>query len=73
MSKDEIVQKVYDDTMDFMYSKDDWSKFKTEGSTIAYGILRAVFQTIFLLAPTKKSAVELIMMAIEEHLDGEVE
>ena len=29
--------------------------------------------TIFLLAPTKKSAVELIMMAIEEHLDGEVE
>tara|TARA_Y100001972_G_scaffold116002_1_gene153350 strand:+ start:1642 stop:1896 length:255 start_codon:yes stop_codon:yes gene_type:complete len=65
---EKIVEKVYNDTMDFMLAN-DWDKIKTEGSTIAYGILSAVFNVIFSLAPSKESATELIMLALEEHLD----
>lgn len=68
MKTEKVIEKVYNDTMDFMFTN-DWDKIKTEGSAIAYGVLCAVFNTIFSLAPSKESATELIMLALEEHLD----
>ena len=49
MKTEKIVEKVYNDTMDFMFTN-DWDKIKTEGSTIAYGILSAVFNVIFFIS-----------------------
>ena len=73
MKKEKIVDIVYTDTMSFMFNRDSWAKFKVEGSFIALGILRAVFDVIFSLAPNKKSALELITMALEDHMNTEEE
>ena len=73
MKKEKIVQMVYNDTMDFMFSRDNWAKVKTEGSFIAFGILRAVFGVVFDLAPNKKEALSVISMALEEYTEEENE
>ena len=57
MSKEKIVQMVYNDTMDFMFSRDNWAKVKTEGSFIAFGILRAVFGVVLPVEPFTVSSL----------------
>ena len=71
MKKQEIVDMVFQDTHEFLLTRDNWSKYKTKGQYIAYGLLNAVFDTIFSLAPSKESAMEIINMSLTNFLLSE--
>ena len=71
MKKQEIVNMVFDDTHKFLLTRKNWSKVKSQGQYIAYGILNAVFDMIFSLAPSKESAMEIINMSLTNFLVSE--
>ena len=68
MKKQEIVDMVFQDTYDFLITRDNWDKVKSKGQYIAYGLLNAVFDVIFSLAPSKESAMEIINMSLTNFL-----
>ena len=69
--EDKIVNMVFDDTIEFLLTRDNWSKYKSKGQYIAYGLLNAVFDMIFSLAPSKESAMEIINMSLTNFLVSE--
>ena len=69
--EDKIVNMVFDDTHEFLSTRDNWSKYKSKGQYIAYGVLNAVFDVIFSLAPNKESAMEVINMSLANFLNEE--
>ena len=71
MKKQEIVDMVFQDTHEFLLARDNWSKVKSKGQYIAYGLLNAVFDMIFSLAPSKESAMEIINMSLTNFLVSE--
>ena len=73
MSKeDKIVNMAYQDTRDFLlYDTERWGKAKKGGSFIAYGLLNAVFETLFSLAPSKDAVIETILMSLSNFLEKE--
>ena len=72
MKKQEIVDMVFQDTHEFLLTRDNWSKAKSKGQYIAFGLLSAVFDVIFSLAPSKESAMIVIDMALEDYYKKEV-
>ena len=70
-TEDKIVNMVFDDTHEFLLTRDNWSKYKAKGQYIAYGLLNAVFDMIFSLAPSKESAMEIINMSLTNFLVSE--
>ena len=70
-TEDKIVNMVFDDTHEFLLTRDNWSKYKAKGQYIAYGLLNAVFDMIFSLAPSKESAIEIINMSLTNFLVSE--
>ena len=72
--EDKIVDMAYNDTKEFLlYGTDTWAKAKSGGSFIAYGLLNAVFEVIFDLAPSKENAMEIIMMSLSNFMEVENE
>ena len=71
MKKQQIVDMVFDDTHEFLLTRDNWEKVKSQGQYIAYGLLNAVFDMIFSLAPSKESAMEIINMSLTNFLVSE--
>ena len=69
--EDKIVNMVFDDTHEFLLTRKNWSKYKSKGQYIAYGLLNAVFDMIFSLAPSKESAMEIINMSLTNFLVSE--
>ena len=62
---EDAVNMAYEDTMDFLRNDTEkWAKESCCGSFIAYGLLNAVFQMIFELAPNDENAMEIIMMSL---------
>ena len=70
-TEDKIVNMVFDDTHEFLLTRDNWSKYKSQGQYIAYGLLNAVFDMIFSHAPSKESAMEIINMSLTNFLVSE--
>ena len=66
--EDKIVNMVFDDTQEFLLSRNNWVKYKSKGQYIAYGLLNAVFEAIFSIAPSKESAMEVINMSLANFL-----
>ena len=60
---------VFEDMMGFINKQEQWSEHHT--FTIAWGMLIAVFNVIFQLAPNEKRAVQLITDCLEDFLEGE--
>ena len=71
MNKQQIVDMVFEDTHEFLLTRDNWEKVKSQGQYIAYGLLNAVFDMIFSLAPSKESAMEIINMSLTNFLVSE--
>ena len=71
MNKQQIVDMVFEDTHEFLLTRDNWEKVKSQGQYIAYGLLNAVFDKIFSLAPSKESAMEIINMSLTNFLVSE--
>ena len=71
MKEQQIVDMVFADTHEFLLTRDNWSKYKSKGQYIAYGLLNAVFDVIFSLAPSKESAMEIINMSLTNFLVSE--
>ena len=72
IKENRIVNMVYEDTKDFLlYDTDRWSKAKNSGSFVAYGLLNAVFETLFHLAPSKDAVIETILMSLSNFLEKE--
>tara|TARA_Y100000310_G_C19989386_1_gene493416 strand:+ start:61 stop:282 length:222 start_codon:yes stop_codon:yes gene_type:complete len=70
--EDKIVNMAYNDTRDFLLNgTDTWAKEKSGGSFIAYGLLNAVFEVIFHLAPSKKEAMEIVTMSLSNFMEKE--
>ena len=72
MKEQQIVDMVFEDTHEFLLTRDNWEKVKSQGQYIAYGLLNAVFDVIFSLAPSKESAMMVIDMALEDYYKKEV-
>lgn len=76
--EDKIVEMAYDDTIGFLLNNKKTDKWKGKnGSFIAYGLLNAVFEVLFNLAPSKVDAMEIIQMSLcnfidEENLEEEI-
>ena len=69
--EDKIVNMVFDDTQEFLLSRNNWVKYKSKGQYIAYGLLNAVFEAIFSIAPSKEAAMEVINMSLCNFLHQE--
>ena len=68
--EDKVVEMAYDDTMHFIvYGTDKWNKEK--GSFLSYGLLNAVFEVLFSLAPSKESAMEIVDMSLSNFISDE--
>ena len=68
--EDRIVNMAYDDTKNFLLNDTQrWAKEKANGSFIAYGLLNAVFEVLFSLAPSKEDAMEIIQMSLCNFID----
>ena len=69
---EDIVNRAYEDTMDFLRNDTDkWAKESCCGSFISYGLLNAVFQMIFTMAPNDEDAMEIIMMSLSNFTEVE--
>ena len=66
--EDKIVNMAFDDTHEFLLNRKNWAKHKARGQYISYGVLNAVFDVIFSLAPSKESAMEVINMSLSNFL-----
>ena len=63
--EEKIVNMAYEDTMHFLINDTEkWKKDSCCGSFLAYGLLNAVFEMIFYLAPSQEDAMEIIMMSL---------
>ena len=71
MKKQEIVDMVFTDTHEFLSTRDNWAKVKANEQYIAFGLLTAVFDVIFSLAPSKEDAMMIIDMALEDYYKKE--
>ena len=60
---------VFEDMMGFINNQEQWSEHHSP--SIAWGMLIAVFNVIFQLAPTEEKAVQLITECLEHFLEGE--
>ena len=60
---------VHDDMMDFINEQEQWSE--RHAPSIAWGMLSAVFNVIFQIAPNDKQAIKLITDCMTEYIDGE--
>ena len=60
---------VFEDMMGFINKQEQWSVH--HASSIAWGMLIAVFNVIFQLAPNEKRAVQLITECLEHFFEGE--
>ena len=70
--EDKIVDMAYNDTKNFLLNDTQkWAEKKASGSFIAYGLLNAVFEVLFSLAPSKEQAMEIIQMSLVNFLDEE--
>ena len=68
--EDKIVNMAYDDTMSFLINDTQkWAKQNDKGSFIAYGLLNAVFEVLFSLAPSKENAMEIINMSLSNYIE----
>ena len=38
MNKQQIVDMVFEDTHEFLLTRDNWAKYKSKGQYIAYGL-----------------------------------
>ena len=65
--EDKIVSMVYDDMIEFLTSKKSWKG--KNGNFVAYGLLNAVFQMIFSLAPSKKAGMQIVMMSLSNFME----
>jgi hypothetical protein len=76
MKNKDIAEKIvfmsYEDTKDFLLNDTKNWKGKN-GSFISYGLLNAVFETIFSLAPSKGNAMEIVSMSLSNFLEEEEE
>tara|TARA_Y100001963_G_scaffold154528_1_gene243500 strand:+ start:481 stop:810 length:330 start_codon:yes stop_codon:yes gene_type:complete len=69
--EDKIVNMAYDDTIAFLLNNKKTDKWRGKnGSFISYGLLNAVFETLFSLAPSKEVAMELIHMSLCNFIDN---
>ena len=57
------------DMMDFINKQEHWAE--REAPSIAWGMLYAVFQVIFTIAPNQEGATKLITECLDNFLDGE--
>ena len=60
---------VTEDMMSFINEQEHWGEH--HAPSIAWGMLWAVYNVIFQLAPNKKQAVRVITDCLEEFMDGE--
>ena len=60
---------ITEDMMGFINKQEQWSEH--HAPSIAWGMLIAVFNVIFQLAPNEKRAVQLITDCLEDFLEGE--
>ena len=67
-----IVDMAYDNTMFFLEKQTKHWGGKS-GNFISYGLLNAVFEMIFYLAPSKENAMEIITMSLSNFLEVENE
>ena len=62
---EKVANMVYEDVKDFLlHDTDHWGKEKGSGAFASYGLLNAVFETLFFMAPSKKSAMQVIFMSL---------
>ena len=59
---------VADDMMEFITNQQHWVEHHSP--SIAWGMLSAVFNVIFDIAPTEEQAVRLITDCMSAHIDG---
>ena len=71
MKEQEIVDMVFTDTHEFLATRAGWAKFKAKGQFIAFGLLSAVFDVVFSLAPSKEDAMMIIEIALEDYYKKE--
>ena len=70
--ENKLVDMAYNDTRNFLIKDtQNWGKEKNSGSFVAYGLLNAVFEALFSLAPSKEQAMEIIQMSLVNFLDEE--
>ena len=70
--ENKLVDMAYNDTRNFLINDtQNWGKEKNSGSFVAYGLLNAVFEVLFSLAPSKEGAMELIQMSLINFMDEE--
>ena len=63
--EDRIVDMAYEDAKEFLLKKTKhWGNEKDSGSFVAYGLLNAVFEALFHMAPSKKDAMEIVSMSL---------
>ena len=63
-----ILDTTYGDTHNFLASKGNWAKFNNM-PTVCDGILYAIFEMIFDVAPNKDCAIELINFRLNHFID----
>ena len=70
--KNKLIDMAYNDTRNFLINDtQNWGKEKNSGSFVAYGLLNAVFEVLFSLAPSKEAAMEIIQMSLINFIDEE--
>ena len=70
--ENKLVDMAYNDTRNFLIKDtQNWGKEKNSGSFVAYGLLNAIFEALFSLAPSKEQAMEIIQMSLVNFLDEE--
>ena len=60
---------IFEDMMGFINNQEHWSEHHSP--TISWGMLIAVYNVIFQLAPTEKQAVQLVTKCLEHFLEGD--
>ena len=70
LKEDKIVEMAYKDTKGFLINgTKKWNK--ENGSLLSYGLLNAVFEVLFSLAPSKESAMEIVDMSLSNFISDE--
>jgi len=59
---------ITEDMMNFINTQEHWAERHTP--SIAYGMLMAVFNVVFEIAPNKERAVEIITECMAEFVEG---
>ena len=62
---EKVTNMAYNDTKAFLATTRHWAKEECCGSYICYGLLIAVLEVVFSLAPSKEDAMEIVMAAVD--------